>query len=69
MPVLQSDVQESESARKDKAREQQKREIEEARAQMEDMRSDMMIMGGILVLLTIGVGGWLLLKRIQKRDQ
>ena len=68
-PVTQSESLEADSSELDRQRHNKKEEVRNAREAMEDMRSDMMLMGGFLVLMTIGVGGYLLMKRIRNRDQ
>ena len=68
-PTMQSESLEADSSELDRQRRNKRTEARDARDAMEDMRSDMMLMGGFLVLMTIGVGGYLLMKRIRNRDQ
>ena len=67
LPMVQTESLEADSSELEDRRQAQQ-ELENARDQMEEMRNEVMIMGGILVLMTIGVGGWLLMKRIRNRD-
>ena len=60
---------EAEKAKQREAIEAKRQELVNAREAMEDMQTDMFVLGGILALMTVGVGIYLFKKRLEKRDQ
>ena len=60
---------EAEKAKQREAIEAKRQELVHAREAMEDMQIDMFVLGGILALMTVGVGIYLFKKRLEKRDQ